>query len=139
MFQKRDTKGTFIDLNRCPVILFLHVKARKVLRQFFQKVTHMGQRTMLFRPDTNVYTPAYLLYAIASDRLKRQAGALNAGSAAPHVNVKDTKRFRTPPSNRSAKEFAAFVAQVDKSKAAVRSAIEKLELLKASLMQEYFG
>ena len=36
-------------------------------------------------------------------------------------------------------EFAAFVQQVDKSKVAVQKAIDKLELLKASLMQEYFG
>lgn len=36
-------------------------------------------------------------------------------------------------------EFAAFAQQVDKSQFAVRKAIEQLELLKASLMQEYFG
>ena len=36
-------------------------------------------------------------------------------------------------------EFAAFVQAVDKSKAAVRQSLEKLETLKKSLMQEYFG
>lgn len=36
-------------------------------------------------------------------------------------------------------KFAAFVAQIDKSKLVVKKQIEKLETLKKSLMQEYFG
>ena len=35
--------------------------------------------------------------------------------------------------------FAAFVAEVDKSKLAVKQSLEKLETLKKSLMQRYFG
>ena len=37
------------------------------------------------------------------------------------------------------KRFAAFVAEVDKSKLAVKQSLEKLETLKKSLMQQYFG
>lgn len=36
-------------------------------------------------------------------------------------------------------EFAAFVKQTDKSKIAVQQSLEKLETLKKSLMQQYFG
>lgn len=36
-------------------------------------------------------------------------------------------------------EFAAFVQKVDKTKTAVKQSLEKLETLKKSLMQEYFG
>ena len=36
-------------------------------------------------------------------------------------------------------EFAAFVAQVDKSKAQVQKALDETQLLFNSLMQEYFG
>ena len=35
--------------------------------------------------------------------------------------------------------FATFVAEVDKSKLAVKQSLEKLETLKKSLMQQYFG
>ena len=35
--------------------------------------------------------------------------------------------------------FAAFVTEVDKSKLAVQQSLEKLETLKKSLMQQYFG
>lgn len=37
------------------------------------------------------------------------------------------------------KEFSSFVAQSDKSKLAVKQSLEKLETLKKSLMQQYFG
>lgn len=36
------------------------------------------------------------------------------------------------------KQFAAFVAQVDKSKLTIQKSLEKLEVLKKALMQEYF-
>ena len=36
-------------------------------------------------------------------------------------------------------EFATFVEQTDKSKMAIQQSLDKLELLKKSLMQEYFG
>ena len=36
-------------------------------------------------------------------------------------------------------EFATFIKQTDKSKLAIQQSLDKLELLKKSLMQEYFG
>ena len=36
-------------------------------------------------------------------------------------------------------QFAAFVEQTDKSKLAIQKSLEKLETLKKSLMQKYFG
>ena len=36
-------------------------------------------------------------------------------------------------------QFAAFVQQVDKSKSVLQKLLEKQELLRAALMQEYFG
>ena len=36
-------------------------------------------------------------------------------------------------------QFSAFVEQTDKSKLAIQQSLDKLELLKKSLMQEYFG
>ena len=35
--------------------------------------------------------------------------------------------------------FAAFVAQTDKSKLAIQKSLEKLEILKKALMQQYIG
>ena len=36
-------------------------------------------------------------------------------------------------------EFATFVEQTDKLKIEVKQGLEKLEILKKSLMQQYFG
>jgi len=36
-------------------------------------------------------------------------------------------------------QFAAFVERVDQQKQTVQQSLEKLELMKKALMQEYFG
>ena len=50
----------------------------------------------------------------------------------------ESKEFIVPPIDQQ-KQFAAFVAQVDKSKAVVQKALDKAQLLFDSLMQKYFG
>ena len=46
--------------------------------------------------------------------------------------------FIVPPMNLQ-QQFAAFVEQIDKSKFEIQKSLEKLEILKKSLMQQYFG
>ena len=46
--------------------------------------------------------------------------------------------FVVPPMDKQ-NEFTAFVEQIDKSKLAIQQSLDKLETLKKSLMQEYFG
>ena len=46
--------------------------------------------------------------------------------------------FIVPPIERQ-EQFAAFVEQTDKSKLAVQKGLQELEILKKSLMQQYFG
>ena len=36
-------------------------------------------------------------------------------------------------------QFAAFVGQTDKSKLTIQQSLDKLEMLKKALMQQYFG
>ena len=50
----------------------------------------------------------------------------------------EEKTFFVPPIDLQ-EQFAAFVEQTDKSKLAVQKALEELETLKKSLMQQYFG
>ena len=58
----------------------------------------------------------------------------------PKVNRKEVTGFRTPlPPIELQNEFASFVAQVDKSKAAVQKSLDETQLLFDSLMQKYFG
>ena len=62
------------------------------------------------------------------------------GAAQPGLSVKNLQEIQiiSVPINEQ-NIFATFVAQVDKSKLAVKNALEKAELLKKSLMKEYFG
>ena len=100
----------------------------------------LGQRVMLFRPNKTKCISAYVLYAILSDHVKRQADAKNVGATVPHVNVADAKQFDVvlPPLSIQ-NQFAAFVERVDQQKQTVQQSLEKLELMKKALMQEYFG
>ena len=61
-------------------------------------------------------------------------------SAQKNINLKILSELKVilPPLSLQ-NEFAAFVAQVDKSQLAIQKSLEELETLKKSLMQEYFG
>ena len=61
-------------------------------------------------------------------------------STIKNVGLKAMREFRLilPPMELQ-EQFAAFVEQTDKSKLAIQQSLDKLELLKKSLMQEYFG
>ena len=54
------------------------------------------------------------------------------------LGILNELRFIVPPVAEQ-KQFAAFVEQTEKSKLAIQQSLDKLELLKKSLMQEYFG
>lgn len=100
----------------------------------------LGQRVMLLRPDYFKCTSEYLLYAVISDHVYNQALEKNNASTVAHVNVKDVKQFRIPfPPISKQKQFAQFIKQIDKSKAAVQKALDEAQLLFDSLMQKYFG
>lgn len=81
----------------------------------------LGQRTMLFRPNTQVCVSEYLHFVLRSSDVKRQADESNAGSTVPHVNVADAKNFLVPlPPRELQMTFAAFIEQLDKSKLAAQ-------------------
>ena len=61
-------------------------------------------------------------------------------SGQPKITQKplETLNYIMPPIELQ-NEYTAFVEQTDKSKLAIQQSLDKLELLKKSLMQEYFG
>jgi len=94
----------------------------------------------LLRPRTDMVNPVYLRCAINNPDTKRQFDSSIKGIGVPNLHlgeIKKTKIFLPPMSQQN--EFIAFVAQIDKSKVAVQTALDKAQLLFDSLMQEYFG
>ena len=62
------------------------------------------------------------------------------GSTQPKLNQAKLNCMMIPlPSDSLQEVFMRFVAEIDKSKLAVKQSLEKLETLKKSLMQQYFG
>ena len=66
--------------------------------------------------------------------------SLGRGATFKEISKSIVENIKIPvPSLELQEQFAAFVEQTDKSKLAIQRSLDKLELLKKSLMQEYFG
>ena len=92
------------------------------------------------KPKKEIVDSDYLHGAILSPGAQRQIEQGVKGIAQKTLNLSEIKKMRIPiPNMDKQKEFATFVAQVDKSKAQVQKALDETQLLFDSLMQEYFG
>ena len=98
-----------------------------------------GMISWLYNLDKCI-TPLYISLLFDTRDIKRQIENLQSGSTVAYLSIAMLKKLNivVPPLDLQ-KQFAAFVAQIDKSKLVVKKQIEKLETLKKSLMQEYFG
>ena len=73
-------------------------------------------------------------------QLEHIKNKLANGSAQPQLPISTMKHITMLVPNIDLQErFVSFVRKIDKSKFAVQRGIEKLETLKAALMQEYFA
>ena len=100
----------------------------------------LGQRSMLLSPDTTKCLPQFLSVAMNFESFLRKALGGVSGSASPHINVGDIKAFTIilPPLGLQ-KQFSFLVEQANKSKLTIQQSLDKLEVLKKALMQQYFG
>lgn len=98
-----------------------------------------GMITWLYDFDKSL-TTNYLTYLFTMSGFRKQIDSLQAGSTVAYLSIAMTKKLDVmlPPIELQ-NEFAAFVRQIDKSKFDVQQSLEKLEILKKSLMQKYFG
>lgn len=105
----------------------------------FNKGT-IASSLMIIRCNQERIQPKYLYETMVSPFVERQMASANNGSSQPNLSAKSVKQFKIPlPPLALQQEFADFVAQVDKLRFETQQQIEKLETLKKSLMQEYFG
>lgn len=95
----------------------------------------------VLRPIADKTNPCWIYILTAFSQFREDAAANMTGSAGQRrvpASFLENYRVAVPPIELQ-NQFAAFVAQVDKSKLAVKQSLEKLETLKKSLMQQYFG
>lgn len=85
------------------------------------------------------YNSVFLLYTL-KDRIMTDYASIASGTTFAELKIfalKKCKVFDVPLELQN--QFAAFVERVDKQKQTVQQSLEKLELMKKALMQEYFG
>ena len=96
---------------------------------------HATEHAVLVTPliETNVVWLFHLLRMM--DLYRFHTGAAQPGLAVKTLNTVDIPIAEIAVQN----NFASFVEQTDKSKLAVQKGLQELEILKKSLMQQYFG
>ena len=85
------------------------------------------------------YNSVFLLYTL-KDRIMTDYASIASGTTFAELKIFSLKKcrvFDAPIALQN--EFAAFVERVDQQKQTIQQSLEKLELMKKALMQEYFG
>lgn len=96
---------------------------------------HATEHAVLVTPfeEINVYWLYYLLKYLDLYRY-------HTGAAQPGLAVKTLNTIEVPISGLALqKNFAEWIEKVDRQKLTIQQSLDKLEVLKKSLMQEYFG
>ena len=102
---------------------------------FFQKALHRVRcNRQLVQPD---YLAWWFKYNCNHGGFAEIAGAKATIAHLPGIKLKQLQVALPPLSLQN--EFAAFVERIDQQKQTVQQSLEKLELMKKALMQEYFG
>ena len=99
--------------------------------------TLLQKSVALLKVKTEIISAEFLRHCyMANPSMYR----VESASAQPNLLLSrmNATRIYLPPIDLQ-EQFAAFVEQTDKSKLAVLKALEELEILKKSLMQQYFG
>ena len=92
------------------------------------------------KPRKELIDSDYLHGAILSAEGQEQIEKAVKGIAQKTLNLSEIKKMVIPvPTMDKQKQFADFVTHVDNSKFVVQKSLQELEILKKSLMQQYFG
>lgn len=82
----------------------------------------------------------YISYLFAQPYIQKQIESLQAGSTVAYLSIAMLKKMNVIlPPKKLQDDFATFVEHVDQQKQTVQQSLEKQELMKKALMQEYFG
>ena len=93
------------------------------------------------RVDKRKVDSCFMMYQLHfSEAVKRQIEMVSSGAIMAGINVTKLKQIKVRiPELENQRMFAAFVERVDQQKQTVQQSLDKLELMKKALMQEYFG
>lgn len=82
----------------------------------------------------------FVKHVLESNCFQRTVEGVNRGNTQKFIALGDIRGFRFPlPPLSLQREFAAFVAEVDKSKLTLRETVVTLDQLYRAKLQKYFG
>ena len=112
-------------------VAILHTRETKVV---------LGTSLTAYRCNKQCILPSYLKAYMQSEGFVRQYTKDMKQTTRNQVPITAQRKylFIVPPLSLQ-NQFAAFVERVDQQKRTVQQSLEKLELMKKALMQEYFG
>ena len=100
----------------------------------------LSANIVLVQPDSDKVSPYFLKYSFMSDFIERQFDEAKNSTSQAAFGIQKVRAIKIlKPELEVQKEFETFVKQLDKLKSTVQQSLDKLETLKKSLMQEYFG
>lgn len=98
-----------------------------------------GTGSLLIRTKGEV-TADYIQKIIAFPSFRKMIEDMAVGQTMPNLNVPIVSNFQIiKPPMEIQNNYYVFVEQVDKQKSSIQQSLDKLEVLKKALMQEYFG
>ena len=104
------------------------------------EVANINQAVALVRVDYSQINQTYLMAFLNSPQAIEMYGKMKKGGARDNLSLQNIADLQIPVAPMELQnQFATFVKQTDKSKLAVQKGLRQLEILKKSLMQQYFG
>ena len=102
----------------------------------------LGQRMMMFRLKGNVDSK-YLMYFLQSTLFKTQYLPLIMGTTAPHLNIRDIKRFEVivcpiDEQQQIIKEIESRLSVCDKIEETIIYSLKQAEALRQSILKKAF-
>ena len=111
-----------------------------VTKEIADHGAYINQHLTCIRLNREKLNPLYVAYYMESLAGKMQFNAKNQAGvkAGLNFNAINSLKLVVPPLEKQGL-FVEFVSQTDKSKLTIQQSLDKLEVLKKALMQQYFG
>lgn len=100
----------------------------------------LSANTVLIKPMKGKVNSQFLFSAFQSEYMDRIIDEEKKSTSQPAFGIQKIRKIEIPlPPLKLQEDFAFFVGQRNKSKLTIQQSLDKLEILKKSLMQQYFG
>lgn len=94
----------------------------------------------LIKPNHNLINSKFLAISMDMPYIKRQADARVKGIGVPDLHLNQISEFDILcPPRKMQDSFVSYIEHIKRQQLTIQQSLDKLEMLKKSLMQEYFG